>query len=84
MKVGTGRNGLLADVFEFGIGDWDALELIPIPLPATVAEEVTEKTSDFIRATIDSLLSGPETSKQRERHGYWCEQSGSPTGDHHW
>lgn len=83
MKVGPGRFGPQADVFELGIGDWDALELIPIPLTTTIVEEVTEKAGDFICATVNSLFSGPKASKQRERHGYWSEQDSAPAGDHY-
>lgn len=84
MKIGPGLNGPQADVVEFGIGDSDALKLIPIPLTTTVVEEVTEKAGDLICATVSSLLSRPKASKQRDRHGYWGEQDSAPAGDHYW
>lgn len=63
MKVSPRRSGPQADLFELGISDWDALELIPIPLTAAVIEEVTEEADDFVSAAINGLFPGPKVSE---------------------
>lgn len=61
--VRVGRSGAgrpLAKGFKPGISDWDALEIVPIPLSAGALEEIAQVADHILGLAIDGLSSTRE------------------------
>ena len=84
-KIGLGRSragGAQTNSLQAWIADWDAFELVPIPLATRPVQEVADEARHVFRRPISHPLPFQQPRYQRDRERNGREKHGRPTADH--